>query len=265
MKLFYREFGSGIPLIILHGLYGSSDNWVSIARRLSDQFRVIIPDQRNHGSSPHSTVHTYKSMSEDLDEMVKDLKLNKFLLAGHSMGGKTAMWYASMWPDKLSGLLLIDISPFKPENNNNPLADFHRKVLRAINNLPLNEIDTREEAELRLSESIDSPRIRKFLLKNLTRGRDKSFSWKLNAQNLEKNINNILDGFERNKADRDSISGFPVVFIRAGNSDYIPESDFRDIRTIFPASEIITVEDTSHWIHAEKPELIIEQIRAMLE
>ena len=83
MKLFYREFGSGIPLIILHGLYGSSDNWVSIARSLSKDFRVIIPDQRNHGLSPQSKVHTYESMSSDLDELVRDLKLTKFLLIGH--------------------------------------------------------------------------------------------------------------------------------------------------------------------------------------
>lgn len=265
MKLFYREFGSGIPLVILHGLYGSSDNWVSIARILSNKFRVIIPDQRNHGASPHNTVHSYESMSNDLDELVMDLKLKKFFLVGHSMGGKTAMWYASMWPDKLAGLMLIDISPFKTINENKPLADFHREVLSTITKFPINDINTREEADLILSESISSPRIRNFLLKNLTRGKDKRFRWKLNAENLEMNIGNILDGFERNKAGKNSISGFPVVFIRAGNSDYIPESDYPDIRLIFPASEIITIEDSSHWIHAEKPEIIIEQIYAMLE
>lgn len=265
MKLFYREFGDGIPLIILHGLYGSSDNWVSIARLLSDQFRVIIPDLRNHGASPHNPLHSYKAMSEDLDELVSDLKLNKFFLAGHSMGGKTAMWYASMWPDKLSGLMIIDISPFKTDSKNNPLADFHRMVLRTINNFPINNIKTREEAELLLSESINSERIRNFLLKNLSRGENKRFRWKLNAVNLEMNIKNILDGFDRHDGSGNSISGFPVVFIRAGNSDYIPESDFKDISVLFPAADILTVEGTSHWIHAEKPGVIIDQIRGMLE
>ncbi len=265
MKLFYREFGSGIPLIILHGLYGSSDNWVSIARALSKDFRVIIPDQRNHGLSPHNIVHSYESMSSDLNELVRDLKLTKFLLLGHSMGGKTAAFYALKWPEMLAGMMIIDISPFKTSKHQNPLADFHLNVLKAINNLPLKNISTREEADLLLSESISSPRIRSFLLKNLTRAKDKSFSWKLNAENLKINIDNILDGFDRNKADYNIISGFPVVFVRALNSGYIPESDYSDIRKIFPGSDIISVEDASHWIHAEKPDQIIELIYSMIE
>lgn len=265
MKLFYREFGSGIPLIILHGLYGSSDNWVSIAKSLSKDFRVIIPDQRNHGLSPHSIVHSYKSMSSDLDELVRDLKITKFLLIGHSMGGKTAIWYASRWPEMLTGLMIIDISPFKTGKHQNPVSEFHLNVLKAINNLPLNSINTREEADLLLSESVSSPRIRSFLLKNLTRTKDKSFGWKLNAENLEMNIDNILDGFDRNIADHSIISGFPVVFVRASKSDYIPESDYSDIRKIFPVSDIVSVEDASHWIHVEKPDQIIEIIYSMLE
>src|SRR5512133_2376601 len=112
MKLFCRKYGNGPPLIILHGLFGSSDNWVTIAKNLSDSFTVYLPDQRNHGQSPHSDVHDYDSMRDDLFELVNDLSLKKFFLAGHSMGGKTAISFALKWPEMLNGLLIADISPF---------------------------------------------------------------------------------------------------------------------------------------------------------
>ena len=115
MKLFYRKYGSGLPLIILHGLYGSSDNWVSIAKSISDRFTVYLPDMRNHGQSPHSPVHNYDSMTEDLFELVNDLKLKKFFLAGHSMGVKTAVDFALPCPEKLYGLLVADMSPIVRE------------------------------------------------------------------------------------------------------------------------------------------------------
>src|SRR5674536_156004 len=112
MKLFYRKYGNGPPLIILHGLYGSSDNWITIAKSLSDSFTVYLPDQRNHGRSPHSPIHDYDSMRDDLFELANDLKLKKFFLAGHSMGGKTAISFAIKWPEMLDGLFIADISTF---------------------------------------------------------------------------------------------------------------------------------------------------------
>src|SRR5512135_3012718 len=112
MKLFFRKYGEGLPLIILHGLYGSSDNWVSIAKILSSRFMVILPDQRNHGLSPKSNIHDYEALSEDVYELADHLKLEKFFLAGHSMGGKCAIRFALKWPERLQGLLVADISPF---------------------------------------------------------------------------------------------------------------------------------------------------------
>ena len=265
MKLFFREFGSGIPLVILHGLYGSSDNWISIARELSDSFRVILPDQRNHGTSPHHELHSYDSMSEDLNELMEELSIKHFFLAGHSMGGKTAMWYASRWPDKLAGLMIIDISPFKQYIEKNLISGFHKKVLQTYNSLELSSLGSRDEADNMFAKEIDSPRIRSFLLKNLTRDENRKFRWKLNAVSLENNLENILDGFSRNDASENSISGFPVTFVRADESGYIPESDFADISLLFPAAEIVSIENTSHWIHAEKPEIIIDLILRLVE
>ena len=113
MKLFYRKYGAGPSLIILHGLYGASDNWATIAKNLSERFTVYVPDQRNHGNSPHSDIHDYDSMRDDLYELAGDLKLKKFFLAGHSMGGKTAIAFAVKWPEMINGLLIADISPFE--------------------------------------------------------------------------------------------------------------------------------------------------------
>ncbi len=107
-------------MIILHGLYGSSDNWVTIAKELADSFTVYLPDQRNHGQSPHSDIHDYESMSDDLFELVMDLNLGRFFLAGHSMGGKTAYPFALKWPEMLYGLIVADISPFTDEKTSAP-------------------------------------------------------------------------------------------------------------------------------------------------
>ena len=112
MKLFFRKYGDfGPPLIIVHGLYGSGDNWVSIARDLSDRFEVYVVDQRNHGQSPHSEVHDYPSMREDLREFMDSQGIQKAVLIGHSMGGKTVMSFAEAWPERVQALISIDIGP----------------------------------------------------------------------------------------------------------------------------------------------------------
>ena len=132
MKLFYRKLGNGPPLFILHGLYGSSDNWITIAKSLSKKFTVYIPDQRNHGKSDHSDIHDYDSMRDDLFELVSYLKISKFFLVGHSMGGKCAISFALKWPEMIYGLLVADISPFINENSNPGAYNQHLKILRTI-------------------------------------------------------------------------------------------------------------------------------------
>jgi len=132
MKLYYRKTGSGPAIVILHGLYGSSDNWFSIARELKDRFTVYLPDLRNHGQSPHHEIHTYESMSEDLFEMMSGEGIGKFILAGHSMGGKTAMKYSLRWPDSLNSLVVVDISPFGTNDPENVFYRQHSSILEAI-------------------------------------------------------------------------------------------------------------------------------------
>ncbi len=256
MKLFFRKYGNGPPLIILHGLYGSSDNWISIARNLSMSFSVFLPDQRNHGLSPHSEVHDYESMKNDLYEMASDLNLGKFFLAGHSMGGKTAISFALTWPEKLNGLLIADISPFKKESRDGALSAQHLEILHTILKIDLSGFKSRSEVESILRPRIRSEETRGLIMKNLKRETNNSFAWKLNADSLLKNFDRILEKIEVNETANFEIAGFPVYFLKGEFSDYLPEKDYRKILKIFPAAEFIVIPGAGHWIQTNNPDMV---------
>ena len=264
MKLFCRKYGDGPPLVILHGLYGSSDNWVTIAKKLGNSFTVYLPDQRNHGQSPHSQIHDYDSMRDDLFELAGDLNLKKFFLAGHSMGGKTAISFALKWPEMLNGLLIADISPFTNETGRQSIYVQHFTILNAILSFDLDKISTRREAGNVLLEKIPSEKVRELILKNLQRTTDNNFAWKLNAQSILKNLDKIMEGVERQTDYSQQIIGFPVIFLKGGDSDYIPAVDFRDIRNVFPAAEIIEIPGAGHWIHVDKPDEVVKNLKRLL-
>ena len=264
MKLFCRKYGDGPPLVILHGLYGSSDNWVTIAKKLGNSFTVYLPDQRNHGQSPHSQIHDYDSMRDDLFELAGDLNLKKFFLAGHSMGGKTAISFALKWPEMLNGLLIADISPFTNETGRQSIYIQHFTILNAILSFDLDKISTRREAGNVLLEKIPSEKVRELILKNLQRTTDNNFAWKLNAQSILKNLDKIMEGVERQTDFSQQIIGFPVIFLKGGDSDYIPAVDFRDIRNVFPAAEIIEIPGAGHWIHVDKPAEVVKNLKNLL-
>lgn len=258
MKLFYRKYGNGPPLVILHGLYGSSDNWVTIARKISGFFTVYLPDQRNHGQSPHSSDHNYDLLSQDLFEFVEDHKIDKFILAGHSMGGKVAIHFALKWPERINSLIVIDISPFRLIENDNLFYNEHKAILEAVLSINPADIKSRTQAETRLAEKIDSGKVRGFLLKNLQRTDSGSYKWKLNAKSLVDNLDNIMDGVLKPGQDTIPITGFPVTFVKGEESDYLQLSDLKEIQRIFPAAEIIIVKNAGHWIHTERPDILEE-------
>ena len=228
MKLFYRKYGSGPPLIILHGLYGSSDNWVSMAKSISDSFTVFLPDQRNHGLSPHSDIHDYDSMKEDLYELADELGLDRFFLAGHSMGGKTAVSFALNWPEKLLWTgdcrhfsICTKKSRFQEEYNHN------FQILNSLLNLKLSGVTSRSDIESQLVTMTGSEKKRGLMMKNLRREPDNSFSLKINASSLLRNLDRIHDPVITGTTDKKEITGFPVFFLKGEKSDYIPESDFQ--------------------------------------
>lgn len=258
MRLFFRKYGSGPPLIILHGLYGSSDNWISIARKAAERFTVYLPDARNHGQSPHDNIHDYDSMAADLHELTTDLGLKEFYLAGHSMGGKTALSFAVKWPGLIKGLLVADISPFTPLTGYDEFYKQHMIILNAIRSVDAASVKTREEADALLSQQIDSEKIRSMLLKNLERVSGNGFRWKLNADALYNNITKIIDGFGRDEIY--PVTGFPVVFLKGSLSAYLPGSDNRFIEQLFPAAEIINLEGAGHWIHTERPHDVLTHL-----
>jgi len=264
MKLFYRKYGEGPPLIILHGLFGSSDNWMTIAKSLGEYFTVYLPDQRNHGQSPHSDINDYNSMRDDLFELAGDLRLKKFFLAGHSMGGKTAFSFAIEWPEMIDGLLIADISPFINENNKHTAYNQHLNILEAMLSIDLSLISSRREVESILAEKIPSEQTRGFILKNLKRTAGNKFGWKINSQSLLNNLNKIIEGIDLQRDPAQQITGFPVIFLKGENSDYLPSGDYKAIQDIFPAAEFVLVPNSGHWIHTDRPDEVIKNIRRLL-
>lgn len=256
MKLFFRKYGNGPELIILHGLFGSSDNWVSIAKSLSSTFTVILPDLRNHGLSPHSDIHDYDSMSDDIKELADDLIPGRFFLAGHSMGGKCATSFALKWPERLNGLLIADICPFPSEENEVAGHNQTCEILKIINSINLADISSRQDVESILTEIGESERVRGLIMKNLQRNSDNSFSWKLNAPSLMKNFGKIMEGINQGDKKEWPVTGFPVVFLKGQRSGYITAAGFKKILEVFPQAELIEIPGAGHWIHADNQEAV---------
>lgn len=261
MHLFFRKYGSGKPLVILHGLYGSSDNWMSIGRKLAENFEVYIPDQRNHGRSPHSDRHDYGSMREDLMEFIDGQGLQRVILLGHSMGGKTAMCFAANYPERIGTLIVADIAPKSYKGIWRREALNHYDILMAMKEVDFSRVSSRRDVDGQLAASIKSQRIRAFLMKNLGKERDGRYSWSINLDVLIRELDNIMDGINESCFDLSSPTGdFPVLFIRGGNSPYIEEEDMKFINKLFPSARLETIPDAGHWLHAEQPEAFIETV-----
>jgi pimeloyl-ACP methyl ester carboxylesterase len=240
MILFERHFGSGEPLIILHGLFGQSDNWTSIARKLGEHFTVYTLDLRNHGQSGHDNVMNYDVMADDLLETIEYLGIQKMHLIGHSMGGKVAMLFALKYPERLEKLIIADIGPrfYKPH---------HQKILQGLNQLDLDLLTSRVDAENELSQLIPDAGTRQFLLKNLYRNNEGGFSWRFNLPVITEEIDHIGEQLPS------GICKTSTLFFHGGKSDYIIQSDYSEILNYFPNAEFQIMQGAGHWLHAENP------------
>jgi len=255
MELFFRKYGNGsLNIIILHGLYGSSDNWVSIAKILSQKFTVYIPDQRNHGQSPHSAEFNYNVLINDLYNFIVKNKIDNPVIIGHSMGGKVAMYFNYTYPQIAKKLIIIDIVPKDYSNDQN--NKFHRKLILFMSRLNLNNFKNRKDLSDFIFNNINDKRLTHFILKNLKR-EDNSFSWKINIETISNELQNILSE-EYNKKIKNINT--PTLFIKAEDSGYIKPQDFYFIKSIFKNVEIKSIKNTSHWIHSEKPAKLCELI-----
>lgn len=265
MKLFYRDSGKGEALVILHGLYGSSDNWISIAKELEPYFRIINVDQRNHGQSPHSSEHTYSSLSNDLLELFDNIRLEKAVIIGHSMGGKAAMQFTIEHPEKVSSLIVVDITPWSHLGGNKfseQIIEEHRHIIDGLISIPTESLTSRNQADAILTEWVKAGYVRQFLLKNLKREIDGSFTWKLNLSAISNNIPNLMSGIETKV--QNSPCDTNTLFIRGELSNYIQLDKENDLKKIFSNSEIITIKDSGHWVHAEKPKEFITAVLTFL-
>jgi esterase len=254
MELFYRDIGSGEPIIILHGLYGSSDNWISVGRLLSAKFRVILVDQRNHGRSPHSPDHTYLLLAQDLFELFEKLEVSNATIIGHSMGGKTAIQFAALFPSSVKSLVVVDILPtsyrsadsvsFNQEN-------VHRSILTALSLLKPEQMKTREEIDNSLATSVSDKMVRQFLLKSIKRDENGVFRWILNIEGLTQNINALMDRVYFDEMPKGI--EVPTLFIKGEYSDYVNMDGIMQMGEFFSNYRVEVVENAGHWLHAENP------------
>ena len=247
MKLHHRELGSGQPMIILHGLFGFSDNWQTHAKKFAEYYRVILVDLRNHGHSDWSDEFSYELMAKDLKELCDDLGLKNILLIGHSMGGKVAMLFAQKHKELLDKLVVVDIGI-------KAYPMHHQHILAGMHAIDLPKMKLRSEAEDILKQYIDSDGVRQFLLKNLYWKEKGQLDWRMNLSILEREMENILSRLTEKEV------MLPTLFIRGELSNYILDEDIEQLEDQFPDSEIVTIKNAGHWVHAEAPEEFVDVV-----
>jgi len=268
MQLYHRILGDNNtkPLIILHGLYGSSDNWLNIGKHFAGSHKVYLIDLRNHGNSPHSDKHNYYLMRDDLFEFMEEKEISKASILGHSMGGKTAIYFALEYPEKVDKLIVVDIAPGPYKSLANPSSSTlnHLNILNALYNLDTENLKTIRDADQELSETIPYKQVRQFLLKNLKRDKNGKFHWLLNVNTLRNELPGIMDGIDINDyteyTEEQKRREYPVLFIRGEKSEYIGEKEINEINILFPDAYIQTIKDAGHWVHAEQREEFINTV-----
>lgn len=253
VKLKYNIFGKGRPVIILHGLLGSSRNWTIIAKRLAEIYQVITVDLRNHGNSGHHESMTYEEMADDVDRLIKELCLKNTIIIGHSMGGKVAMTTALVYPELFSAVIVLDIAPVRYLHQIDVLID-------AMNAVDMAAIERRGDADRQLALTIGDPELRQYLLQNLARN-DHGYYWRTNLASIRSN--------------KDCISGFPEVlsgkeypgpalFLAGMNSDFINHKIEPAIHHYFPSAIIEYIENAGHWLHVDQPGNVAKKITMFL-
>ena len=253
--LFYRKIGEGRPLVILHGLYGCSDNWIPVAKKLAQNNEVILPDLPNHGQSFHTDDFSIDFMADAVYRLLKKLNLSKVNLAGHSLGGKVALYLTAKYPEIIEKLIVIDIAPrnYKPDEFDD--RKLHTFILDTLLKIDLSKFKNRNEVIYQLPKIENFDRLKLIVLKNIKKGKE-HLEWKINLKAIANGLNEILNNFDVNLKKITC----PVMFIKAEKSPYINNNDIELIKQNLNA-KIEIVHAASHWLHSEKPEelsLIIE-------
>jgi pimeloyl-ACP methyl ester carboxylesterase len=254
MRLFCRTYGEGKPLIILHGLLGMSDNWIMPAKELSKTFKVILPDLRNHGNSPHSDDFNLQVLADDIVELIQTSGFELVYLLGHSLGGRIAMSVALQHPQLLEKLVVVDIAPRKYSGNKSI-----SNMIDVMSRVDFNKLATLTAIEEFLTRHITDPRVRNHAMKNLKKKTGGGFEWKANLPIIVIDIETLMTPvYEEIPFTK------PALFIKGGASDFITDADMKPIFLHFPKATLRIIPNASHWVHADEPELFIEEVNAFL-
>lgn len=248
MKLYFRKIGEGKPLVILHGVFGSSDNLFTVSKAIAEQgFCVYTLDARNHGQSPRSEEFNYEVMASDLNEFLTDNNIENPVILGHSMGGKTVMQFAMNY-DNFEKLIIVDIVP-------KHYPTHHEHILEGLNAIDLTQIKSRRDASDIFKNYVSDFGEQQFLLKNLYRTDGGGFDWRINVPVISREINKVGEELTHTRTVEK-----PVLFMRGGDSSYIKDEDIPAIKAIFTNAEVQTIAGANHWVHATKPEEFVESV-----
>jgi len=249
----YKELGAGEPVIILHGLLGMLDNWKTFARKLAEEYWVILVDQRNHGKSFHSDAFDYGLLAGDLKTLMEELHIPRAHVIGHSMGGKTVMNFMDKYPDMVDKVVVVDISPIGSIGK-------HSLIFESLLAVDLAAVEERKAVQAQLENAGIEKDVVLFLMKNLKRNVEEGgFQWKANIPVLWERYDNILAS---------TVPEVPsekeVLFIAGGNSGYITADDLEVIKKSFPKHIFQVIKGAGHWVHAEQPEALLDKVSRFL-
>jgi pimeloyl-ACP methyl ester carboxylesterase len=254
VELAATEQGDGPPVVILHGLFGSAQNWRTVAKRLAATHRVIAADLRNHGASPHAEPMTYPAMAADVAALIEARAGGRAALIGHSMGGKVAMWLALTRPALVERLVVVDVAPVAYR----PTLQAYAAAMRA---LPLPAGMRRAEADRALATAVADPGERAFLLQNLRFGTEGPPEWRLNLDAIEAAVPTISafpDPPDGARCDS------PVLIVSGERSGYVRAEHHATILRLFPRAAFVVVPGAGHWVHAEAPEPFLRAVKPFL-
>ncbi len=260
LALHYRDYGDpadpATPILLIHGLFGSATNWHGMVGRLHRLLgparRLIVPDLRNHGQSPHDPVFGYEAMATDLVHLLDRLEIEHASLVGHSLGGKVAMWLALEHPERVEALAVVDIAPVTYPSR-------FRRLFAALRGLNLRTLDSRREADARLAADIPDPAMRGFLLQNL-RHTQEGWTWRFNLAAMA----NAMEGLRTFPDPQGRRFHGQAAFIHGADSDYVRPDQWPAIQALFPRAQMIAIPDAGHWVHADQPEAFTSVIAPLL-
>ncbi|MGD8429994.1 MAG: alpha/beta fold hydrolase [Ectothiorhodospiraceae bacterium] len=252
MKLHCESLGEGPPLVILHGLYGSGTNWKSHARWLSEHRRVLLPDLRNHGRSPHVPGMAYPDMADDVVALLDAEDIERATIVGHSMGGKVAMALALAHPDRVRALVVVDIAPVTYPSR-------HEALIESLQRLQPGHLRSRGEADRELAAEIPEPMVRQFLLTNLER-REEGYGWRIPLDILAAELPRLVGW-----PDIPGQWRGPALFVHGGASDYVTDGARAEIARYFPEARTLAVKGAGHWLHAEAPDAFRDVLQGFLD